>query len=134
MATPVSSNNMSTHNSSTVKIQIGREQTVATEGRHAEAPSADKYADTVRGSMGVDSQVGNIGAEIKPVNRRTIEGSYNGKTDKVQMASKNHVNMEPFKNPPAPREQMRGQQNSKHYKEDGSNFRGSEFVAPETGD
>lgn len=33
--------------------------------------------------------------------------------------------------PPCPREQMRGQRNSKHYNEDGRSFRGSEYVSPE---
>jgi hypothetical protein len=78
MSTPTSSNSLNTTGSAPVKIQIGREQTVSDLGRKAEPASASKPSTPVNSGMAVDSQV-NVG-EIKPVDRRTIEGSYNGKT------------------------------------------------------
>jgi hypothetical protein len=48
------------------------------------------------------------------------------KSDPVKAA------MDKIANPPCPREQMRGQRNSRHYDENGKSFRGSEFAAPDS--
>jgi hypothetical protein len=55
-------------------------------------------------------------------------------TGNLKMADPVKSVMDQIANPPCPREQMRGQRNSKHYDENGKAFRGSEFVTPEAGD
>jgi hypothetical protein len=104
MSTPTSSNNMSTAAPSSVRIQIGRQPNVTDQGRKAEpANAASVSAD--RGITPVSSQV-EVGP-IKPVDRRTIEGSYDGQTDKGQFAPKSaNFSTDFAKNSPAPRQGM----------------------------
>src|SRR5450432_426191 len=48
--------------------------------------------------------------QIKPVDRRTIEGSYDGKTSNKSDRDLNVVNMDAFKNPQGPRDPVRQSQ------------------------
>lgn len=57
---------------------------------------------------------------IKPVDRKTITGSYPG--DSRSSGDSVAGPMDAIKNPPAPREQMRGQQDSRNYNESGKAF------------
>jgi hypothetical protein len=110
MATPTSSNSLNASASGPVRIQIGRQPNVTDQGRTAEAPSADRTVSgpVTHNGMGVDTQV--IVGEIKPVDRRTIEGSYNGKTVGYDRESSPGVgpqfSTDFAKNSPAPREGM----------------------------
>jgi hypothetical protein len=128
MPTPVSSNNLSTHGSSPVKVQFGREQTVADQGRQAEPANADQYSGTARSAMGVSTQVGPI--VVKPVGHNALEGSHKG--DYRRSGDTAKASMDKIANPPAPREQMRGQQNSKHYQENGRVFVSNEFASSDS--
>jgi len=56
----------------------------------------------------------------KPIDRQTITGSTPGNFNKSGDTAK--AAMDQIANPPAPREQMRGQQNSRNYNEQGKGF------------
>jgi len=58
---------------------------------------------------------------VQPVDRKTLEGSTPGDFRKSGDYAKSA--MDQIANPPGPREQMRGQQDGKHYHEDGKAFR-----------
>ncbi len=57
---------------------------------------------------------------VQPVDRKTITGSTPGDFRKAGDSAK--PAMDRITNPPGPREQMAGQQNSKFYREDGKSF------------
>lgn len=73
-------------------------------------------SDTTSG-MGCLSQV--FVGVTKSVDAKTIEGSTPG-DHRVPAAP---VSMDEFKNSPSPREQMRGQQDSRNYRENGAAFK-----------
>lgn len=56
------------------RTQTDNMRGVSALGRRAEPANAD------RNSMGVTAQLPDLGAEVRPVDRRTLEGSYNGQT------------------------------------------------------
>lgn len=68
---------------------------------------------------------------VQPVGRKTLEGSTPGdfRTDVSKCAD---AAVSKIANPPGPREQMRGQQNSKHYDENGKGFRSTEGASPDS--
>ena len=98
-------------------------------GVHAENPGAGNTG-TINSGLSCGSQLPDIGAEVKPVDRRTIEGSTPG--DFRSSGDTVKATMDSIANPPSPREQMRGQQNSRNYHEDGKAFTATE--TPDVGD
>lgn len=80
----------------------------------------------VAGSTGVDNTTSDMSVSsvvpvsVKPVDRKTLEGSTPGDFNKSGDTAK--ASMDAIANPPSPREQMRGQQNSRNYNENGKSF------------
>src|SRR5262249_35972009 len=105
MSTPVSSNNVTANDApSSPAIQRDNLRGISVLGRRAEPANAATVSPE-RGITPVSSQV-EVGA-IKPVDRRTITGSYDGQTDKTQYGNKDVVDMSFAKNSPGPRDGMR---------------------------
>lgn len=84
----------------------------------AAASPAKLPADASGNCYTVGSQV-TVGT-IKPVDRRTIQGSTPG--DFRSSGDSVKATMDQIKNPPSPREQMRGQRDSRNYNENGKAF------------
>lgn len=97
-------------NANRIATQRTNEAAVAAEGRIPVAGSPDLSP------MGEASQPAPI--VVKQVDHVALEGSNKG--DHRMPAAP--VSMDAFKNPPSPREQMRGQQNSRSYSENGKAF------------
>jgi len=90
----------------------------ASEGQKPLAP--------VPGTVGINSGLSCTDWQVRPitvqpVDRKTITGSTPGDFRKSGDSAKSA--MDQIANPPGPREQMRGQQDGKHYHEDGKAFR-----------
>jgi hypothetical protein len=99
------------------RAQIGREIPDSPASLAAVAP-AKLTTDPATSPYTVGSQV-TVGP-IKPVDRKTITGSYPG--DSRSSGDTAKATMDAIANPPAPRSQMRGQQDSRNYNENGKAF------------
>jgi hypothetical protein len=96
-----------------IETQVTDEANAAADGTKATRSNPDLS------SMGEASQPTPI--VVKPVDRKTITGSYPG--DSRSSGDSAKAAMDSIANPPAPREQMRGQQNSRNYNENGKGFK-----------
>jgi hypothetical protein len=96
-----------------IATQVTDEANAASEGTKPTASSADLSP------MGEASQPTPI--VVKPVDRKTITGSTPGDSRSSGDSAKAAIDQ--IKNPPSPREQMRGQKNSRNYNENGKGFK-----------
>ena len=94
-------------------------------GVHANNPGAANTG-TINSGLSCGSQIPPI--VVKPVDRKTITGSIPG-DHRAQGAP---IDMASIANPPAPREQMRGQQNSRYSNENGKGFTSTESASPDS--
>ncbi len=102
-----------------IATQVTDEANAASAGTKPTASSPDLSP------MGEASQPTPI--VVKPVDRKTITGSTPG--DHRSGGDSAKAAIDQIKNSPAPREQMRGQQNSQHYNENGKGFKSTENVS-----
>jgi len=102
-------------------IQTDAQPDAASEGTKMPASRYAGKPDSINTGIAAEQNSQVRPVTVQPVDRKTLEGSTPGDFRKSGDYAKSAMGR--ITNPPGPREQMRGQQDGKHYNEDGKAFR-----------